>query len=126
MVAARLGVSASYVSKVRTRFRQTGKATPGPQHNHVAPRLAPLYGALRERVAEQQDATVAELRAWVKVKHGIAVSHPVMWQTLAILGLTLKKTPASRRTRPRRYRRSTRRMDRANARTRQHQAGVSR
>ena len=126
VVAARFGVSASYVSKVRSRLRKTGETTAGPQRNQVAPRLAPLYEALRAWVAEHSDATISELRAWVAGEHGIAVSYPVMWKTLARLGLTLKKTPASCRTRPRRHRRSARRMDQANARTRRRQAGVSR
>lgn len=95
-VAARFDVSPSYVSKVRSRFRQTGEITPGPQHNHVAPRLAPLYDALRMRVAEQADATIAELRAWVAREHGMVVSHPVMWKTLARLDLTLKKNACAR------------------------------
>jgi transposase len=125
-VAARFGVSPSYVSKVHSRCRKTGETTPGPQHNHVAPRLAPLYDALRARVAEQADATIAELRAWVRREHGIAVSHPVMWKTLARLGLTLKKTLTCGRTGPRRCRRSTRRMGRADARTGRDQAGFYR
>jgi transposase len=62
-VAARFSVSASYVSKVRARLRETGQATPGPQHNHVRPRLELYYDVLRARVAEQADATIAELRA---------------------------------------------------------------
>ena len=44
-VALRFGVSASYVSKVRARLRRLGDATPGPQHNHVPPRLAPVAEA---------------------------------------------------------------------------------
>jgi transposase len=123
-VAARLGVSPSYVSKVHSRCRKTGETTPGPQHNHVTPRLAPLYDALRARVAEQADATIGELRTWVGREHGIAVSHPVMWSTLARLGLTLKKTVARGRTGPRRCRRGTRRMGRADAKTRCRQAGL--
>ena len=58
-VAARLSVSASYVSKVQSKARETGETTPGPQCNHVPPRLEPLYGALRARVAEEADATIA-------------------------------------------------------------------
>jgi len=116
MVAARFGVSASYVSKVRSRLRRTGETTARLQRNQVAPRLAPLYEALRGWVAAHSDATIAELRAWVGSEHGIAVSYPVMWKTLARLGLTLKKTPASRRTRPRRHRRSARRMGQSDAR----------
>ena len=126
VVAARFGVSASYVSKARSRLRKTGETTPGPQCNQVPPRLAPLYEGLRTRVAEQSDATIAELRAWAAGEHGIVVSHPVMWKTLVRLGLTLKKTAARRRTGPRRHRPSTRRMDQADARTPQHQAGLSR
>ena len=57
--AARFAVSPSYVAKVRSRLRRTGEATPGPQCNHVPPRLAPLEGALRARVAAGADATLA-------------------------------------------------------------------
>ena len=37
-VAARFGVSPSYVSKARARLRRFGESTPGPQCNHVPPR----------------------------------------------------------------------------------------
>lgn len=98
-VAARFSVSPSYVSKVRARLRETGHATPGPQHNHVRPRLEPYYAVLRARVADQVDATIAELRVWMVQEHGVAVSHPVMWETLRRLGLTLKKSGSVRRSR---------------------------
>jgi transposase len=124
-VAARFAVSPSYVSKIRARLRATGSKTPGPQHNHVPPRLAPLNDALRARVAEQADATIAELRAWVAREHGITVSHPVMWKTLVRLGLTLKKTATRRRTGSSRYRRGPGGMVGARAEVRYHQAGVS-
>ena len=91
-VGARFSVSPSYVSKVRTQLHETGQSTPGPQHNHVRPRLEPFYEVLRVRVAEQADATIAELRAWMAREHGVTVSHPVMWVTLRRLGLTLKKS----------------------------------
>jgi transposase len=94
--AARFAVSPSYVAKVRTRLRRTGEATPGPQRNHVPPRLAPLAEALRARVASGSDATLAELRAWVLAEHGVRVSQPVMWKMLARLGLTLKKTRSAK------------------------------
>lgn len=98
-VAARFSVSPSYVSKVRARLRETGEATPGPQHNHVRPRLEAYYDVLRGRVAEQTDATIAELRAWMVREHGVVVSHPVMWETLRRLNLTLKKSGSARRSR---------------------------
>ena len=106
-VAARFSVSPSYVSKVRGRLKVRGEATAGPQHNHIRPRLEPFYDVLRARVAEQTDATIAELRAWMAHEHGVVVSHPVMWGTLRRLGLTLKKSACMRpsrigRTLPRR------------------------
>ena len=91
-VAERLSVSPSCVWKVRSKFRCSSDATAGPQHNHIRPRLEPIYDALRERVATEADATVAELRAWAAREYGIVVSHPVMWEALNLLGLTLKKS----------------------------------
>ena len=55
-----------------------GDMAPGPQRNHVPPRLAPLAEALRARVASGSDASLAELRAWVLAEHGVRVSQPVM------------------------------------------------
>lgn len=98
-VAARFQVSPSYVSKVRARLRKTGQRAPGPQHNHVRPRLEPYYDVLRARVAERADATIAELRAWLQQEHGVTVSHPVMWEALGRLGLTLKKSASVRPSR---------------------------
>ena len=108
--AARFAVSPSYVAKVRGRLRRTGDTAPGPQRNHVPPRLAPLTEALRARVASGSDASLAELRAWVLAEHGVRVSQPVMWKTLARLDLTRKKTAARGRAGPRRRGRSAPRL----------------
>ena len=124
--AARFAVSPSYVAKVRARLRRAGEATPGPQRNHVPPRLAPLEDALRTRVAAGADATLAELRAWALAEHGVRVSQPVMWKTLARLGLTLKKTAARGRAGPRRRGRSPARLVGGGAALRPGQAGVPR
>ena len=124
--AARFAVSPSYVSKVRARLRETGEAVPGPQRNHVPPRLAPLADALRARVASGSDASLAELRAWTLAEHGVRVSQPVMWKALARLGLTLKKTAARGRAGPRRRGRSAPRMGGGRAGTGPGQAGVRR
>jgi transposase len=98
-VAARLRVSPSYVSKVQSKLRASGDARAGPQRNQQRPRLEPLYDVLRARVAEANDATIAELRDWVAREHAMRVSHPVMWKTLARLGLTLKKSGSARPSR---------------------------
>jgi transposase len=124
--AARFAVSPSYVAKVRSRLRRTGEATPGPQRNHVPPRLAPLAEALRARVASGSDATLAELRAWALGEHGVRVSQPVMWKALARLGLTPKKTAARGGAGPRRRGRSAPRLDGGGAALRPGHAGVPR
>jgi transposase len=123
--AARFAVSPSYVVKARARLRRMGAATPGPQHNHVPPRLAPLAAALRARVAAGCDATLAELRAWLWAEHGVRVSHPVLWNTLVRLELTLKKEAAARRrTGSRRYRRGASSLGRNGSRIGPGPAGV--
>ena len=87
-VAARFGVSASYVVKVRQRLRDTGEASARPQRNRVAPRLAPHCEAIRAEVAAHPSATLGELRAWLASARGAVVGHAAMWRTLDRLGLT--------------------------------------
>ena len=55
-VAARFGVSASYVVKARARLRDAGEACARPQRNRVAPRLAPHSEAIRAEVAKRPGA----------------------------------------------------------------------
>jgi transposase len=98
-VAARFGVSVSYVVKARARLRDAGEARPRPQRNRVAPRLAPHQEAIRAEVARRPSATVAELRAWLAAVHGAAVGHAAMWRALDRLGLTRKKNGSGRRSR---------------------------
>ncbi len=98
-VATRFGVSPSYVSKVRARLRELGDASPGPQHNHVPLRLAPLMDALRAQIEAQPDAKLRELRFWLESTHGVSVSHPVMWKVVARLGLTHKKSTCAPKNR---------------------------
>lgn len=93
-VAARFGVSPSYVSKVRARLRDLGDPAPGRQRNHVVPRLEPLVDALRAHLAALPDAKLREVRAWLAQQHKVRVSHAVLWAAVARLGLTHKKAPA--------------------------------
>ena len=97
-VAARFGVSVSYVVKARQRLRDAGEACAWPQRNRVASRLAPHSEAIRAEVAKRPSATVAELRAWLAAAHGAAVGHAAMWRTLDRLGLTRKKSRSGRRS----------------------------
>ena len=99
-VAARFGVSVSYVVKARARLRDAGEASARPQRSHVPPRLEPHRDAIRAEVAKRSGATIAELRAWLAGAHGAVVGHAAMWRTLDRLGLTRKKTGPGRRAGP--------------------------
>jgi len=90
-IARMLMVSISFVSKVLSRRRLEGITTAKPQRCHVPPKLAPYHVAIRERVKQKPDATIAELRAWLKETHQVSVSTGVMFKTLDQLELTLKK-----------------------------------
>ena len=98
-VAARFGVSASYVVKARARLRDTGEACARRQRNHVAPRLAPHHEAIRAEVTARPSATLGELRAWLASARGVVVGHAAMWRTLHRLHLTREKSRSGRRSR---------------------------
>lgn len=95
-IAELLRVSVSYVSKVLARRRNTGETTARAQGNHMTPKLAPLYEAIRARVAERPDGTIDELRGWLLATHAVAASVGLIWKTLNQLGLTLKKSHSAR------------------------------
>ena len=92
-VAARFGVSQSYVSRVRARCNRLGQISPGAQCNHMPLRLAALKEPLLAQVARAPEQTLAELCQWVQAEHGIKVGPTTMGKTLARFGLTLKKRP---------------------------------
>jgi transposase len=98
-VAARFGVSASYVVKARQRLRDQGDAAARPQRNRVAPRLAGHEEAIRAELARRPSATCAELQAWAAAARGVAVSRTAVWRTLARLGLARKKSRSGPRSR---------------------------
>ncbi len=88
-------VSVSWIYKARARRRSTGETTARAQCNHVPPRLAPQYEAIRAKVAAEPDLTLMELREWVKREHQVSISHGGMHKTLARLKLTRKKRPST-------------------------------
>lgn len=108
-VAARFGVSQSYVSRARSRRSRLGQASPGSQCNHMPLRLAALKNELLAQVALAPEQTLAQLCQWVQAEHGIEVGATTMCKTLAQLGLTRKKrrcmpASSSEATSPRRAR----------------------
>lgn len=99
-VAARFAVSPSYAAKARLRRERTGEVAARPQRGgHRSRVLAPHEAALRARVDEADDATLAELRTWLLRERGVSASMGSVWGALARLGLTLKKSGSGRRNR---------------------------
>jgi transposase len=98
-VAARLSVSVSYVIKARQRRARTGMVTPRPQKPPVARKLVHLHDALRDRMAQAGDATLAEHKEWLAETHGVTAGLSTIWKTLSRLGFTLKKSPFGRPSR---------------------------
>jgi transposase len=98
-IAELLRVSVSYVSKVLTRRGTTGETTVRAGRGHKPPKLAPFYPAIRAYVAERADTTIAALRAWLLATHQISASVGLVWHTLKLLGLTLKKSRSGRASR---------------------------
>jgi len=120
-VAALLRVSVAYVSKALTRRRMTGETGARAQRRCKPGKLEPFYPAIREHVAGRSDIAIEELRAGLLATHRIAASVGLIWHTLKLLGLTLKKSHSGRlsrigRTSPRpapRGVRASRRLTRA-------------
>lgn len=92
VVGRRFGVSASYVSRVRSRRNSEGLCTTKPRGARHALRLLPLQKALLDHVAQTSDQTLEQLCQWA-AEHGVRVSTVTMQKTLKRWGLTLKKRP---------------------------------
>ena len=86
--AERFGVSVSYVVKARQRRSRTGSATPRPQKPCTARKLVPFHDALRDRVIQVPDATLAEHREWLTDTHGVVAGLTTIWKTLKQLKLS--------------------------------------
>jgi transposase len=97
--ASLFGVSRSYVYKALARRRDTGEVEARPQRNRQALKLAAHHEAIRAEVARRPDATLGELRAWLLRERQVSASVGLVWNTLARLGLTLKKSRGGRPSR---------------------------
>lgn len=91
-VAARFGVSKSYVARARSRRRRLGEDTPGVQCSHVPLKLVGLEQALIDKVDAANDLTLKQLCNWLEAEHGMRVGISTLWKTLARLGISLKKS----------------------------------
>lgn len=93
-VAAKYRVSPAWVRRLMQRYRATGQLAPKRRTQYRVPRLAPHLPRLAALIAAQPDATLAELRAAL----GVSVGLSTVWRAVRQLGMTVKKSPARRRT----------------------------
>ena len=94
-VGERLNVSPSHVVKVRARRDQLGEQSARAQKCQVPAKLAGHDEALRARVRQVPDATLAEMVEWTRTTLAVTVSVGTMWKRLKLLELTLKKSHSS-------------------------------
>ena len=98
--AERFAVSPSYAAKARLRRAATGEVEARPQRGGHRPRLlAPHEAALRARLDEDRDTTLAGLRAWLLRERGVSAGLGTVWAAVARMGLTLEKSGSGRRSR---------------------------
>jgi len=93
--AEQLMVSVSYVSKVLSRRRLTGELAARAQRCHVAPKLLDLHTVIAAKVEAKPSMTLDELRQWLAATHARTASKGLMHKTVALLGLTHKKSPST-------------------------------
>lgn len=96
-VAERFAVSVSFITKLLRRRRLTGSVAAKPRGGGRKPALgAGDLGRVRRLVAEQPDATLAELCGRLRAGGGPGVGAWTMCRALKALGLARKKSPPTR------------------------------
>ena len=90
-IAATFGVSASTVDKWARRWREHKQIAPLPWAGGVKRKLAGCEAAMRAKVKEQPDITLAELGEHLRTVAKVAASPSVLSRELARLNLPRKK-----------------------------------
>lgn len=91
-IARRFGVCPATISSWRRIARVEGRRTARPHSGGPRPRLAaPALAVLRELVAEDNHATLADYAARLAERMGVRVSNPVLCKALKRMKLTRKK-----------------------------------
>ena len=95
-IADEFGASRSFVEKLLQRWRATGSAAALPRGGGQQRLLEAHEKKLRELVAAQPDATLAELREKIESATKLSVSAATMCRALQRLDLGRKKSLISR------------------------------
>ena len=99
-LAEGFGVSLGWVEKISRQQRQSGQMERVEQRHGPLSRVTEAVEAsLREQVRQVPDRTLLELQRVVREAHGVELSLTQMWRVLQRMGLPLKKsrsTPKSK------------------------------
>jgi transposase len=103
-LADRFGVSRSYVHRIQQQKVRTGKMERIPQSCNGRPsRLTEeIRKTMKGWIAVRPDLTLAELQQQLKEKFDLSVSLGQIWLVLKAMGLRLKKSHSTPRSRTRR------------------------
>ena len=104
------GVSVATVVRWSQRFRATGTAAAKPMGGRRRLLLLPHRDWLLARIAAAPDLTLRAVQAELACR-GVTVGYGTVWSFLASEGLTFKKSPARRRTKPPRRRPQARALE---------------
>ena len=96
--AVTFSVSVSYIYKAMIRRRLTGDAQPSPNQGHRPRKLSPDQEvALGTHMRSHPGITLAQCQSWLLAEHEVWLSTGALWTAARRLGLSFKKSPASRR-----------------------------
>jgi putative transposase len=124
-VAELCGISLSTVGRLIRRYRATGSVSPAKFGGYKGYALAKHADRIRRWIAEQPDLTLPELQARL-AKAKVKVAASSVFRFLRHLGLSFKKSPVRRRTRPSGRRRHAPAMASQATRSRSQAAGIHR
>jgi transposase len=96
-VAARFDVSASSVRKLRMKLQRTGEIAAGKAPGRERLVQGRSEKRLQQLIERYPDATLEVLCELLEEKTGVVVSETTMWRQLRRMGMTLKKSPSTRR-----------------------------
>ena len=98
-IARRFLVSVRYIGKILAQKRRTGQAERMPHRPGRKPKFTPpICQRLRNWLNSQPDLTLAELQKKLEREEGLLSSQFSIWTTLGKMGLRLKKSRSTRKS----------------------------
>lgn len=98
--AERFGVSVSSAVRWMQAVAREGTAAPKRQGGDRRSDRIEAHGAMiLTKIAEEPDATLEELQAWLRAEHAVSFAVSTLWRFFDRHGVSLKKRPVTRPSR---------------------------